>query len=190
MKTRLITAAVVSSALALTVSGAHAATPTLDGKKVKSLTLIADGGTQDHDTDLVTDLAKDPLGDGVDRTQCTAPRCAALTFVYKPAKGVSGPIGFSLSWTVPTDDMDLYVAEISRGARTEVAHCGGSGGSTEKVVLPAGTLQSGHTYALVADFYRSVADKVTAKVTFPATAPSKETLPSDVDTFANVNCTL
>ena len=189
MKARLLTVAALSGTFALTVTGAHAATPTLDGKKVKSLTLVTSSGTQDHDTDLATDVAKNPTG-SVDRTQCTAPRCAALTFVYKPARGVKAPIGFAISWTVPGDDMDLYVAEVVHGERSEVAHCGASAGMGESIVLPTGTLVPGHTYALVADFYRSAGDKVTAKVAFPATAPAKTTVPAAVDLVEPVNCGL
>ncbi len=189
MLARILTALTVSGALALTVTGAHAATPVLDGKKVKVMTLKAAGGAQDHDVDQVTELAKDPLGSGADRTQCVMPRCAALTFVYKPAKGVRAPIGFAMSWTVPVDDMDLYVAEVVKGERTEVAHCAAGVGTSEKVVLPFGTLVAGHTYALVADFYRSVNDNVTASVSFPSTVAVKTSVPATVDNLESINCT-
>jgi hypothetical protein len=189
MKIRLIGLGAVSVALALTVSNAHAAAPTLDGKKVTTLTLTTSTGVQDHDTDLATDLAKNPLGPSSDRAVCAAPRCSALTFVYTPAKGVkAAPVGFRISWGTPGDDMDLYVAEVTRGERSTIARCGASGGTSETVVLPAGTLVAGHAYALVADHYRSVNDKVTASVSFPSTVAAKTTVPAAVDAFGPVNC--
>ncbi|MCU1595763.1 MAG: hypothetical protein JWO12_3155 [Frankiales bacterium] len=190
MKLRLLTAAAVSGSLALTVTGAHAATPVLDGKKVKTLTLSASPAAQDHDADLVTDLAKDPLGGGPDRAQCTAPRCGALTFVYKPAKGVKGSTGFRISWATPGDDMDLYVAEVVKGQRSTLAHCGATGGTSETLVLPAGTLVAGHTYALVTDYYRITSDKLTAQVSFPSAVTAKTTVPASVDQFGPVDCGL
>ena len=190
MKFRLVTAAAVSAALAVTVTSAHAASPVLDGKKVKTLTLTAAVGAQDHDADLVTDIAKDPLGKGPDRAQCAAPRCAALTFVYKPAKGVKAATGFQISWTVPVDDMDLYVAEVVKGDRTTVAHCGGSAGTSEKIVIPYGMLVAGHTYALVADLYRITSDTVKAEVSFPSTVTVKTTVPASVDALEPINCGL
>jgi hypothetical protein len=189
MQIRLIGVGAVSAALVLTVASAQAAAPTLDGKKVKTLTLTTATGVQDHDADLVTDIAKDPLGGGRDRAVCTAPRCSALTFVYKPAKGVkAAPVGFKLSWGTPGDDMDLYVAEVTRGERSTIAHCGASGGTSETVVLPAGTLVPGHTYALVADHYRSVNEKVTASVSFPSAVTAKKTVPAAVDAAGPFNC--
>jgi hypothetical protein len=176
---------------AVTTFDAGAANKALDGKKVKTLTLVTSTGTQDHDSDLITDLAKDPLGAGGDRAVCRPPRCSALTFVYKPAKGVRpAPVGFQISWKVPVDDMDLYVAEVVAGSRTSIAHCGGSAGTSEKIVLDAGVLRPGHTYALVADHYRSVADTVTASVSFPSTVPVKSTVPAAEDELLNVNCGL
>jgi hypothetical protein len=185
MKIRLIGLGAVSLALAMTVSSAQAATPTLDGQKVKTLSLTTSTGTQDHDSDLVTGAVKTN-----DRAVCAAPRCSALTFVYKPAKGIRGDAGFKISWGTPGDDMDLYVAEVTRGERATIAHCGGSAGTSETVILPAGTLVPGHTYALVADHYRSASDKVTATVTFPNTFSVKTTVPAAVDAFGPFNCSM
>jgi hypothetical protein len=190
MKIRLISLGAISVALAMTVSSAQAATPTLDGKKVKTLTLTAAVGAQSHDSDLATDLAKNPLGGSPDRARCTAPRCSALTFVYKPAKGVTGDVGFKLSWGTPASDFDLYVAEVVRGERTTIASCGTSGGTSETVIVPASDLKAGHTYALVADHYRSAADKITSTVTFPNTFSVKTTAPAALEAYQKVNCGL
>jgi hypothetical protein len=189
MKIRLIGVGAVSVALALTVTSAEAATPTLDGKKVKTLSLTTAAGVQDHDTDLITDAAKNPAGAGPDRAICQAPRCSALTFLYKPAKGVpAAPVGFKIAWGTPGDDFDLYVAEVTRGERSTLAKCGATAGTSETVIVPAGTLKAGHTYALVADHYRSVSDKVTATVSFPNTFSAKTTVPAAADAFGPVNC--
>ena len=192
MQIRLATAAVLIGVLAASASGAQAAGPkVLDGKKVKVLTLTAAAGLQDHDSDNVTEL-KDALNPG-DRADCAPPRCAKLLFVYKPAKGVKGNVAFDLTWTNVASDFDLYVASIERdGTATTMDQCGGSGGSHEKVYLDASNFKAGKTYALVADFYRSVNDTVTGHVTMPGADQVKKTAP-DPGGFgltSNVNCTL
>lgn len=185
MKTRLVTATVLAGALALSVSGAQAATPVLDGKKVKTLTLKSTPTAQDNDADLVTGLV-----DGPERVACSAPRCARLPFVFKPAKGVKGDLAFTTSWTVPGEDMDLYVAQILKdGSATEVAHCGASAGTKETLVLPASTFKAGKTYALIVDFYRTTGQSVTSTVTFPSSAKAPATLPADSDALG-ANCGL
>lgn len=191
MKVRLATATVLMGLLAVSTAGAQAATPVLDGKKVKVLTLTASGGTQDHDTDMVTDLAKDPTGPSPDRTQCAAPRCGKLRFTYKPAKGVKGDLMFTLNWTNQASDMDLYVAEVAKdGSLSDIGHCGGVGGTSEKVFLPASSLKSGKSYVLVADFFRSVNDTVTGKVQIGAPSTVKTTVPAQVDGLVYpFNCT-
>ena len=186
MKTRLVTATVLAGALALSVSGAQAATPVLDGKKVKTLTLKSTPTAQDNDSDLVTGLAGGP-----ERVACAAPRCARLPFVFKPAKGVTGNVAFTTSWSVPAEDMDLYVAQVLKdGSASEIAHCGASVGTGEKIVLPASTFKPGKTYALIVDFYRATGQSVTSTVSFPGSAAVSSTVPADVDDLQPTNCGL
>lgn len=185
MKTRLLTAATLAGALALTLTGAEAATPTLDGKKVKVLTLKATASAQDHDSDFVTGSA----GLDPERVACTPPRCARLDFVYKPAKGVAGNILFEAKWTVPAEDMDLYVAEIDKyGDATELASCGASAGTSEKVFVDRSLLKAGHKYAMIVDFYRTANESVTATATMPATNTVKTTAPAQIDNVQKINC--
>jgi hypothetical protein len=188
MRKRLVLSAAIFSAVAMAVPAALASssTPVLDGKKVTKLTLSASGGLQSNDKDQASLTT-------TDRADCTAPRCAALPFVYQPAKGVSGDTAYAISWTNPASDFDLYVAEVSKsGSRTTVAKCGGGAGTSEKVFVPAGTLKAGKTYALVVDFYRSVNDTVNGTVEMPGTNGVKSTVPSAVETQTQqaVNCTL
>jgi hypothetical protein len=171
--------------------GASAAPKTLDGKKIKTLTLSASGGLQDHDDSNVTDLPH-VLDTLPDRADCKAPRCAKLPFVYKPAKGVKGDVMFAITWSNPLTDYDLYVAEVDRdGTTTSVGafHCGGTGGTSEKVFVPRGTFKAGKTYAMVVDFYRSVNDTVHGTVTMgPSTVSHPVPAQADGLLFP-INCT-
>jgi hypothetical protein len=185
VKVRLITATVLASGLALSMSGAQAATPTLDGKKVKVLSFTPNGGAQDNDKDQASLTTPDRLA-------CEMPRCAKLTFVYKPAKGVKGDLMFTATWTNPASDIDVYVGEVAKdGSASDVGHCGGAATTTEKVFIPASDLKSGKKYVMVVDFYRSVNETVNAKVEIAVPNTIKSTVPSNVDsTLYPVNCTL
>jgi hypothetical protein len=190
VKVRLVSAAVLAGALALSTVGAQAAPKTLDGKKTKVLTFKVAGGLQTHDSDMVTDSAS---LEARDRADCTAPRCAKLPFVYKPAKGVKGNVAFQISWTNAASDFDLYVAIVNKdGSTSDIGHCGGTTGTAEKLYLDAGNFKAGKSYALVVDFYRSVNDTVTGTVTMPGTDQVKKTLP-DPGGFGitdSANCSL
>ena len=185
MKFRVLTAVALAGALVLSISGAEAATPVMDGKKVKVLKLHADGGTQAHDTDLVLGLVND-----VDHNLCSPPRCAKLKFVYKPAKGAKGGLMITAKWSKQVlTDYDLYVYELDkRGNGTQAGNCGGGTGSSEKVYLAPSNLHSGKTYVVVVDFFRSIADAVDATVEMgvPTTIPT--TVPAAVDELNPVNC--
>lgn len=127
MKIRIDTAAVITGALTLSLSGAQAAgKPVLDGKQTKSLQITAQGGFQDNDKETVTSLIKTP-----DRLACTAPRCTKLTFTYLPAPGVKGDLMFTATWANPASDIDLYVGAVGKdGSATDIGHCGGTGTTT------------------------------------------------------------
>ena len=186
MKTRLVSAAALVGALAVSLSGAQAAaTPVLDGKKVTTLSVEATPAAQSNDKDLASI-------DGPERVACSAPRCVRLPFVYKPAKGVKGNLAFSATWSVPAEDYDLYVAEIAKdGSATEIAHCGATVGTSEKIQLGTDAFKPGKTYALIIDFYRaSGSQKVTGKVSFPGSADLKTPVPAAVDELQPTNCGL
>jgi hypothetical protein len=184
MRKRLILTAAAFSAVAVAMPAALAApAPVLDGKKVTKVTATLDGGLQDHDQDAA-DIS------GADRADCAPPRCGIITFVYKPAKGVQGDVLANVTWTNPASDIDLYVAEVGKSGMSDISHCGGIGNTTETVFIPAGTLKPGKTYALVADFFRSVNEKVTGTVSMPASNPGGP-VPAAADTLVYpVNCTL
>jgi hypothetical protein len=174
-------------------TGAGAATKTLDGKKVKKITMVASGGTQDHDETNVTELLDPP-----DRADCAQPRCAKLKFVWKPAKGVKNSnVMFSIEWGSPLSDYDLYVAEVNKDGSTTTLgsnSCGGTGSTQERVYVTKDQFKSGKTYALVVDFYRSVNDEVTATVEMGVPNTIKQTVPPQYDgqfpgTLFKINCT-
>ena len=146
---------------------AHAATPTLDGKKTKTLTFSAATSVQDNDTNLVGDQGgPNPPGSNprpADYAHCPASRCLTWSFIYKPAKGVKrGPFSAKLTWTAPVEDFDLYVLDAKYG---DVGHCGASVGNAEYVSVDAPV--PGHKYLVVVDEYRSVPDTVHVTVSFP-----------------------
>jgi hypothetical protein len=184
MKTRLVLVPTLVAGLALSLTHAQAAaTKTLDGKKVKSITWQAPTTPQANDADLVS-------LDGPDRVECEAPRCAKFPFVFAPAKGVtaSGLI-FTATWTIPVEDVDLYVAAVGKdGSYSDIGHCGTFAGTTEKVFLPRSAFKPGKKYAVIVDFYRTASDTVTAKVEFPGTNTIKATMPAAVDDVQPFNC--
>ena len=184
---RLRLAAVgAASGLALSVSGAHAATPVLDGKKVTVLKAETTAATQDNETALKDDVA------GVERVSCAMPKCSRLPFVFKPAKGVKGNVAFTVTWTLPVEDYDLYVAEIDKdGTASQIATCGATVGTSERVELPSDTFKPGKTYALITYNFRSTGQqKVTSTVSFPGSAGIKATVPAAADSLVNANCGL
>ena len=187
MKTRLVTAATIAGALALSLSGAQAATPTLDGKKVKTLSASFTPAPQDNDAAAATDQAPG----AAERVACAAPRCGRVPFVYKPAKGVKGGVSFKISWSLPGEDMDLYVAEIAKdGSASLIASCGASAGTSEQLLVDSSAFKSGKTYALVADFYRATGRSVTATVSLPGAVNNKSTAPAAIDDVLPTNCGL
>ena len=162
------------ASLAVAHSGAQAATPpTLDGKKVKTLTATFSPKQQDNDADIASITSSD-------RTECAATRCGRLPFVFKPAKGVKGNVAFTINWSVPGQDFDLYVAEIAKdGSYSQLESCGTFAGTSEKIQLPGSDFKPGKKYALVADYYRATGtDKLTATVAFPGDAHIATTVPA------------
>jgi hypothetical protein len=193
MKVRLAVAAGLVAATALSLT-AHAATPTLDGKKVKVISVKATGSGQ-HDSDQVTDLAGDPTGSGPDRTQCAPSRCSRTVFTYSPAKGVKGDLLFTVAWPNTASDLDLFVGMVNKdGSSTTIASCGASAGSTEKVFIPASELKAGKKYVMVIDFYRAASVTATGKIEIGASNTVKSTVPKDPvfepSLGSSVNCGL
>lgn len=199
MRTRLVIASLLAGSLALMTAGADAATKTMDGRKIKKLTITASGGVQDNDPWLVTDAiaqvdpgAASGLPAQLQRPGlgCKMPACARIDFVYKPAKGIKGGLMMTAAWTNPASDIDLYAAEKQKdGTWTEVAHCASTGTASEKVYLAPADLRPGRTYALVAQFFRSLNETVTGtvEINVPSTIKSTASLPGVGDALG-VNC--
>jgi hypothetical protein len=182
MRPRLLLALGTATLVAAAAVPSHAAaTPVLDGKKVKKITRTASGGLQTNDADNAS--LETP-----NRADCTAPRCFRLDFVYKPATGVKGNVLFKITWTNPASDYDLYVASDKKVA---LASCGGAAGMGESLVMSGKTLKYGKRYTLVADFFRSVNDTVTATVEFPTASVAGTTVPAAADeAVVPTNCVL
>jgi hypothetical protein len=199
MRTRLIVASVLAGSLAVMATGADAATKTMDGKKVKKLTITADGGAQSNDGWTAYDAVAiadqetaDMLPEQVRRQgmDCKPPTCARLPFIYKPAKGVKGGLMFTASWTNPLSDVDLYVGEVAKdGSTSDIGHCAQFGTTTEKVYLSPQDLRPGRKYVMVIQFFRSLNETVngTVEINVPNSMKSTASLPNVGDPL-NLNC--
>jgi hypothetical protein len=194
VKLRLIAAVALAAGLALSVSGAEAATKVLDGKKVKVLKLTVAGGMQAHDDDNVKHAIDVP--DKYDT--CEASRCKRLPFVYKPAKGVKGGLMITAGWTSNLSDFDLYLFEVQKDkSGLDVGHCGSFTGPnrTEKLYVDRTALRSGRTYVLLVDSYRSINDTLNAKVEINVPDTTLKVVPEAYDgefpgTVYSINCGL
>lgn len=184
MKFRLALATALAGGLLVSMSGAQAAPPVMDGKKVKVLKKSA------------TVAATTAQPTGFDEIVCEDPtKCLTLPFVYKPAKGVKGDLLFTATWTNPAADFDLYVVEIDPKKKTEttVGRCATAPLASEKVFLSAKELRPGRHYRMVVGFYLPLGDTVNAKVEIavPNTIPT--TAPDAVENSAaehKINCSL
>ena len=185
MKFRLITAAALAGGLLLSISGAEAAAPVMDGKRVKTINLKANGGLQSYDKESAT-------LNGPEAVDCKPPRCTRVPFVYKPAKGVKGGLMFSISWSNPASDFDLYVASVdAKGRNTEIASCAFMGTRSSKTYVAASTLRSGRTYVAVIGHFRSINDVATGKVELTPKNSVPTTIPAKADdAVAPMNCQL
>jgi hypothetical protein len=178
---RRLYAVVAVAALGFALPSHAEAPKTLDGKKVTKIEMKGNGGTQDHDADLITEFLG--VTDPADDLTCTPEQCLRFDFIFKP-DGVTGDVVVTLGWANDYSDMDLYI--YGKDGK-EVAHCGGATGTGEFIVLPQAKLVSGDKYTVVGNYYRSNGDDVTAVVEFPATHSA--TYPSDLDDFQAIGCT-
>jgi hypothetical protein len=186
---RFLTAAALTGGLLLSVSGAEAATPVMDGKKVRAIDVVRVAKTQANDAEQVTSAVP---GKEVDYFACPATKCSLTRFVYKPAKGVKGGLLFTMTWANPLSDFDLYIGKVEKnGTVSEMGDCANVGRASEKFFLAANQLTSGSTYVMSMYYFRSIADdKVTGKIQInvPSTIPT--TVPAKADDVADLNCTL
>ncbi len=184
MRRRLVLPVAVAAALCLAAGAVQAAAgpmPVLDGRRVTTLTLTVDSPSQTQLPDVAT---------GNRALDCQKPRCSRLPFVYFPAKGVRSAIAFTVTWTSPLTDVDLYVAEADpvRGNLPVNACASKATGTSERVFFPADFLRRGTTYVLIADVQHSLGDRVTSRVTMPGRDDMATTVPSTLDRSIPVNC--
>jgi hypothetical protein len=181
VKVRLALATALAGGLLVSMSGAQAGPPVMDGKKVKVLNKSAVGpATTQH-------LA------AFDEVTCEDPtKCLTLPFVYKPAKGVKGDLMFTATWTNPAADFDLYVIEVDPKKKTEtmIAQCATAPFTKERVFISAKDLRPGRIYRMVVGFYLPLGDtvKTSVQIGVPNTIPT--TVPAAVDAENATNCAL
>ncbi|MCA1822838.1 MAG: hypothetical protein ABR520_06780 [Mycobacteriales bacterium] len=177
MRTR-VAAAVAATLALLPIAQSHAGGPVLDGKK---RTKIEWTGTMTPQQNVTTVMGYDP-------TTCTPADCAVKGFVFKPAKGVTGNILFAIKWTIPNEDVDLFIIDAKGGI---VAQCAGFGGTGEALILPQDTLVAGKSYQAVAHYFLTAQDTVKGIVEFPtAETTNFKGVPQPDPTVGQVLCVL
>lgn len=178
MKFRLALSVTVVAALFLSLSGAQAAPPVMDGKRIKVISkTVAPGPRQ---------------AVSADELSCKAPDCLVIPFVYAPAKGIKGGLMFTVTWTNPVSDMDLYVIEVDSKTKKEtvVGSCGTGPSAVEKVYLSPKQARPGKTYRMVVKFFLSANETVNAKVEINVPNRIPNTVPSQVEARHATNCGL
>lgn len=76
--------------------------------------------------------------------------------------------------------MDLYVVDANG---SDMGKCGAPAGTSERVLLDAAGLRPGRVYTVIVDFFRTVNETVTGKVSMPTT----DTAPKAGTAF-NMDC--
>jgi hypothetical protein len=153
----LAAAAVVAAAVSIPSAAANP-TPVLDGKKVHNLHLVAEAPPGAS--------AVDPTPEQV--ASCAPPACARLTFVYKPAKGMT-TASLSVSernfWAGAGDE-DLY---LMQGTKV-IASCTGTLSNARYLSVPASALKPGTTYTAVEYFSHEIGESTAINVDLPGVA--------------------
>ncbi|HVF21259.1 MAG TPA: hypothetical protein VNA14_13600 [Mycobacteriales bacterium] len=166
---RRLYAVVAVAALGLAMPS-HAEDPKkLDGGKTKKIEAKAMAAMQSHDDEQL------PVSHP-DRMKCAPPRCLRFDFIFAPVAGVTGDLVVHSTWGNRLTDVDLYLAD---DAGKQVASCAFTGGTGEIFAVPADKLVKGKKYTVIADFFRSVGEEVTASVEYPAAYKASGTTPYD-----------
>jgi hypothetical protein len=152
----LAVAALVAAGVAVPSASADP-TPVLDGKKVHNLHLVAEAATGAS--------AVDPTPEQV--ASCAPPACARITFVYKPAKGMTAPLSVSERnfWAVAGDE-DLYLLQGTK----VIASCTGTVSNARYLSVPASALKPGTTYTAVEYFSHEIGESTAINVDLPGVA--------------------
>jgi hypothetical protein len=151
---RAAAAAVLVTGAVFGVPHASAGAPVLDGKAVKNLHLVFEAPAGAAGTDPTPEQA----------ASCAPPACARLTFVYKPAKGVTAPLSVTERnfWAVAGDE-DLYLMQGSK----VIASCTGTVSSARYLSVPASALKSGTTYTAVMFISHEIGESTSMNVDLP-----------------------
>jgi hypothetical protein len=182
---RIVVAALLATALAGAVP-AHAGDPVLDGKKKRSLPFtFAVSDAQQH---LLAETAGQPVDP--EPADCAKPRCIAVPFTVKPAKGLGErtPLSARITWTSRTTRLWLSLVDVTGKSPVEKASCFSfyvTNGTA--ATIRVNSVKPGHRYALWISEQTVVApDTVTGTVSFPAThTVADNPAPSPSELFVN-----
>lgn len=177
----LLATALLAAVAALPAQGA--ATPVLDGKKVKTYAFTAS----------VTDPQAHPLAETVENpvdtepvTECPKPRCYAFPFTVKPAKGVDPktPLSIQITWSMPTSRFWLVLVTDKKGEKARCSTFYVTAGQKATIRVPSIKPGAYQAWVTVQDLVAP--DTVNGTVSFPAThTPAANPGPAGTELFAH-----
>ena len=177
----LLLTALVAAVSALPAQGA--ATPVLDGKKVKSFAFSA--SLTDPQAHPLAETVPNPV-DSEPLTECPKPRCYAFPFVVKPAKGLpeKTPLSVQITWTMPTTRLWLVLVTGKKGEKARCSTFYVTAGT--KATVRVGSIKPGAYEAWVTVQDLAAPDTVKGTVAFPATHTiAANPGPSPTELFVN-----
>lgn len=185
---RLLPAAALLTCLA-TLPASGAATPVLDGKARKEHKFtLAVADPQQH---LLAETVENEVDTSPETTgECVAPRCYAVPFLVRPARGVNpkAPVSVRIAWTLPTTRLWLMVQDVTKKTPVTKGQCFSfyvTGGTS--AVVRISSLKPERKYAVWVTVQQLVApDTVTGSISFPAKhAVAANPGPSPTELFVN-----
>ncbi|HEV2891043.1 MAG TPA: hypothetical protein VGX28_11780 [Frankiaceae bacterium] len=160
----LILTALVSAVAALPAHGA--ATPALDGKRVKTFAFSA--AVSDPQAHPLAETAENPVDDEP-LSDCPKPRCYAFPFTVAPAKGVNAktPLSAQITWTMPTSRFWLVLVTDKKGEKARCSTFYVTAG--QKATIRTSSIKPGRYEVWVTVQDLVAPDTVKGTVSFPAT---------------------
>lgn len=187
MRRFLPVVALLACLAALPAEGAG--TPVLDGKGKKELRFtLALSDPQQH---LLAETVDNPVDVSPETTgRCEKPRCYAVPFNVRHARGVSPrtPLSVRISWTLPTTRLWLLVQDVTKKTPVTKGQCFSfyvTAGTSATVRLSS--VKPDRKYAVWVTVQQLAApDTVTGTVSFPARhTVAANPGPAPTELFAN-----
>ena len=178
--------AVAVAAVLLGSSPAHAGGATLDGKKTKTLSFrFALSDPQAHP--LAETIENDV--DLAPSESCAKPRCYAVPFAVRPAKGLSArtPLSVKITWTLPTTRLWLQLMDVTKAPAVRTACFSFYVTAGRSATVRLDKVKPDRKYAVWVTVQQLAApDTVSGVVAFPGKhTPASSPAPFPADLFVN-----